>query len=441
VFSVTGILAYFGYPHAHEDDGERAARAALAALTSVSELPVSAKHAQLGVRIGIATGPVVVGDIVGTGASQESVVLGEVPNLAARLQSIAVPGCVVISASTRHLLGNGFAFEDLGTHLLKGIDEPVPAWRLLRALHSTSRFERTRSETATEMVGRDEELAILTKRWLQSRTGEGQVAFVSGEAGIGKSCMLNALRTQLEVDSYTPLSYQCSPFHSSTALHPIIVQLRHAAGIRVDDSAQTMSDKFRQVIRQSKHTPDDSLLLLAELANIPLLDEPLNENTSALQRKDQTLQALLGQLAELQGERPVLLVFEDVHWIDPTTVELIELCVRWACSKHVLMLITHRPEYHGSWDGEAHVTTLSLRKLSRSVSSSLINVVVGNLGLPASLVDEIVDKTDGIPLFVEELTKTVIESDMVQLSGAGCVLSRSLDTLSIPSTLQASLTA
>ncbi|MFT5394470.1 MAG: class 3 adenylate cyclase, partial [Gammaproteobacteria bacterium] len=336
-----GILAYFGYPQAHEDDGERAARAALAALSAGSELPTPAQHVQLAVRIGIATGPVVVGDIVGAGASQESVVLGEVPNLAARLQSMAIPGAIVISASTRHLLGNGFAFADLGRHELKGLDGAVPVWQLLRALDNTSRFERTRGAAVTQMVGRDEELAILNKRWQHSQASEGQVVFLSGEAGIGKSCMLNAFRTQLEVGSYTPVSYQCSPFHSSTALHPIIVQLRHAADIRADDSAQSMLAKLRQVIRRSANAVDGSVLVLAELADIPLHGELVSGNKSAAQRKDQTLQALLGQLHELQVERPVLLVFEDVHWIDPTTAELIDLCVRWVCSKRVLMLITH----------------------------------------------------------------------------------------------------
>ena len=434
-----GLLVYFGYPTAHEDDAERAARAAVALLEALTNQQRSADIPEIAVRIGIATGPVVVGDIVGSGAAQESAVLGDTPNLASRLQSIATPNAIVVCEVTRHLLGGGFDLVDLGTHELKGLETPARAWQLTGAHKDTNRFERTRGQPIADMVGRNEELHVLAGRWRQARDGEGQVVYLSGEAGIGKSRLISAFRSELDADSYIWLNYQCSPFHTSTPMYPIAMQLRHAAEIDQSDSAETARSKLEGIILGGQSTIADVTPLFAELLGIADIVEESKPTTPA-ERKEKLLSAWMAQLELLQHEQPLCLCFEDLHWLDPTTAELIDQFIERVSHQRILLLMSHRPEYSGSWTGEAHVTTLLLRKLSSTVSSRLIESIAGGK-LPPELVEEITTKTDGVPLFVEELTKAVIESGLVSIHDGNYVVNRSDEKLDIPSTLQASLTA
>lgn len=434
-----GLLIYFGYPQAHEDDVERAARAAIALLEALASQLTPAQSPPIEVRIGIATGPVVVGDIVGSGAAQESAVLGDTPNLASRLQSIATPNSIVFCDVTRRLLGSGFSMVDLGEQTFNGLDMPVPAWGLSGALEETSRFERTRGLPITGMVGRNEELRVLEQRWRQAQSSEGQVVYLSGEAGIGKSRLISAFRSELSMGAHKRLTYQCSPFHTSTPLFPFAVQMRHAAGIDSTDSAETARVKLKRIIRGEESTVLEVFPLFAELLGIAYPGDESKPKTPA-ERKENLLSALIGQLDILQREQPLCVCVEDMHWVDPTTAELIEQCIERVRHQRILLLMSHRPEFSGSWTGEAHVTTLSLRKLSSTISSELIESIAGRR-LPAELVDDIARKTDGIPLFVEELTKSVIESGLVSVRDGAYVVSPTEEKLNIPSTLQASLTA
>lgn len=434
-----GLLIYFGYPQAHEDDVERAARAAIALLEALAARSTLEHTPTIEVRIGIATGSVVVGDIVGSGAAQESTVLGDTPNLAARLQSIATPNAIVVCDVTRRLLGSGFSMIDLGAQTLKGLDKPVPAWRLTGALEEINRFERTRGLPTTGMVGRNEELRVMEERWRQVQIGEGQVVYLSGEAGIGKSRLISAFQSELEAGAYMGITYQCSPFHSSTPLFPIAVQLRHAAGIDPTDSGETSRGKLERIIQGEESTISEVFPLFAELLGIAgVVDE--SRPTTPAERKEKLLSALIGQLDMLQRKQPLCVCLEDAHWVDPTTAEFIDRCIERLRHQRILLLISHRPEFSESWIGEAHVTNLSLRKLSSAMSSGLIESIAGH-EFPSELVDDIARKTDGVPLFVEELTKSVIESGLVSVRDGAYVVSRTEEKFNIPSTLQASLTA
>ena len=312
-----GVLIYFGYPQAHEDDAERAVRAGLELVAAVSDLKT---HAALQTRVGIATGLVVVGDLIGSGASQEQAIVGETPNLAARLQGVAEPNSVVIAESTRKLVGNLFELEDLGAQDLKGIAGPVRAWAALRAGSAESRFEAMHASGLTDLVGREEELELLLRRWSKAKTGEGQVVLLSGEAGIGKSRLTAALLERLAAEPHTRLRYFCSPQHTDSALYPIISQMERAAGFAHDDNPQAKLDKLDAVLAQS-FTPRQDAALFAEMLSLPNDGRYPTLELAPQQRRQRTLEALTAQLEALSRSNPVLMIFEDVHWIDPTSLE------------------------------------------------------------------------------------------------------------------------
>ena len=439
-----GMLVYFGYPQAHEDDAERAVRAGLGVVESIEKLSGDLgkkKNIELAVRVGIATGPVVVGDIVGEGASQESTVLGETPNLAARLQGLAVPNSVVIAPATQEMLGGLFTYEDLGQRELKGIAKPVNAWKVAQEEAIESRFEATHAQQLTPLVGRDEELDTLQRRWERVQNGEGQVVLISGEPGIGKSRLTQALRQRLQEETHTVLRYQCSPYNTNSALHPIIEQLQRAAGFGRDDTSEQKLDKLETLLAESSEDVQTVAPLFAALLSIPSEDRyPLLKLTPQ-QQKDQTLTVLNDQLFGLAVKQPVLLVFEDAHWIDPTTHEWLDLVLAQIQDKRVLTVLTYRPEFQPSWAGEAHVTAMSLNKLPQKNCTSLIENITGGKPLPEEVARQIVAKTDGVPLFVEELTKTVLESGLLKEETDRYALDGSLPPLAIPNTLQDSLMA
>ncbi|MET3337789.1 MULTISPECIES: adenylate/guanylate cyclase domain-containing protein [Bradyrhizobium] len=430
-----GVLIYFGYPQAHEDDAERAVRAGLEAIGAVGALEFSVP---LQTRIGIATGLVVVGDLIGTGSAQEQAIVGETPNLAARLQSVAKANAVVIAESTRRLLGNLFDLADLGLHDLKGIDAPTRAWAVLQVSSVESRFEAFHGSGLTELVGRQEELDLLLRRWRRAASGEGQVVLLAGEPGIGKSRLIAALQERLQIELHTSLRYFCSPQRVDSAFYPIVTQLERAAGFLREHTPEEQLDKLAALLAPAS-PPQEDQALLAELLSIPFKGRFLPFQLTPRGKKEKTFEALLRQLHGLALQRPVLMLFEDVHWIDPSSRELLDLVVERVQHLPVLLVITFRPEFERIWAGQAHVTMLSLSRLDRREGAALVQQLIGEGTLTSDVVSEIVARTDGVPLFLEELTKAVLEADD---RGAKTALSRvSATALAIPATLHASLMA
>ena len=386
-----GVLAYFGYPRAGEHDAERAVRAALklvervAGLDTVAALPLQ-------VRVGIATGLVVVGDLVGSGEAQERGVVGETPNLAARLQALAEPGTVVIAPSTRRLTGGLFEYADLGAVELKGFGPPVMAARVLRGSAAESRFEALRA-TRTPLVGRDEELALLRRRWQQAKAGEGRVVVLIGEPGIGKSRLAQAMLEELAGEPQTRLRYFCSPHHRASALHPFITQLEDAAGFSRDDMAEARLAKLEALLALSSAGAEE-IGFIAERMSIPTGDKYPLPDLTPQRRKEKTLEALLAQMARLAARQPVLMLFEDAHWIDPTSLESLTLTVARASMLPSLLLVTARPEFTPPWPAEAYVTTLPLGRLGRREGATLVARSAGGKALPAEILEEILARTD-----------------------------------------------
>jgi class 3 adenylate cyclase len=343
-----GVLVYFGYPQAHEDDAGRAVRAGLELIPAVSALKAASP---LQTRVGIATGLVVVGDLIGTGSAQEQAVVGETPNLAARLQGIAEPNTVVIGESTRKLLGNLFELRDLGSREVKGIAAPVQAWAALRPKSVESRFEALHATDLTALVGREEELELLLRRWSKAKTGEGQVVLLSGEAGIGKSRLTATLLEKLASEPHTRLRYFCSPQHTDSALYPVIGQMERAAGFVHDDTPQAKLDKLDAVLVQTSTRSEDTALF-AEMLSLPNDGGHPALNLTPDQRRQGTLKALTSRLAGLASQNPVLMIVEDVHWIDPTSLEVFGRTVDQIKTLPVLLTVTFRPDFSPPWVGQ-----------------------------------------------------------------------------------------
>jgi class 3 adenylate cyclase len=422
-----GVLVYFGYPQAHEDDAERAVRAGLAQIEAIRHQRTSER---LQIRIGIATGVVVVGEL---GEAREWDIVGETPNLAARLQAIAEPDAVVIGPATRRLLGNLFEYRDLGGLDLKGFAAPVQAYQVLGPSATESRFEALRSE-ATPLVGREAELALLMRRWQHAKAGEGRVVFVSGEPGIGKSRLTAAL-SPIRGDPHTRLRYFCSPYHQDSAFYPFITQLERAAEFTRDDTVERKLAKLHGLLVPGARSGEE-IKLLAELLSLPTAAEL---NLTPERKREKLFEAWLHQFEALARSQPVLMIFEDSHWVDPTSRELLDLTVDRISRLPVLLLVTFRPELRHAWSGQPHVTTLPLSRLAGRDGAALVEELAGNTRLSQEIVDEIVERADGVPLFVEELTKAVLENGD---RGVAAVLAASpTPSLAIPATLHASLTA
>ena len=427
-----GVLVYFGYPRAHEDDPERAIRAGLRAIDAVGQLDTSAK---LQARVGIATGFVVVGDLIGEGSAQEQAVVGETPNLAARLQALATPGHLVIATSTRQQIGELFDLEDLGPQQLAGFADPQPAWMVLRESIGVSRFEALHSETLP-LVGRGEEVEVLLRRWENAKRGEGRVVLISGEPGIGKSRLTAALSEQIETELHARWRFFCSPHHQDSALYPFIAHLEHAAGFVRDDDPEERLRKLRAFAVATQN--EDDIALEAELLSLPTRSEALNFSPQL--KREKLFESLLKQLEFEARRRPVLMVFEDVHWIDPTSREMLDLAVDRVRRLPVLLTITYRPEFQAPWSGRSHVTSLVLNRLDEANGETLVQNLAGHVGLVSEIVMKIVEHADGVPLFLEELTKAVLESAK-EGSTTTMPSGKSSDAFSVPATLHASLVA
>ncbi|MGA9562881.1 MAG: adenylate/guanylate cyclase domain-containing protein, partial [Pseudolabrys sp.] len=439
-FRGDGILAYFGYPRAHEDDAERTVRAALDIAAAVARLKTRAQE-PLSVRIGIATGLVVVGDLGGAGALREHTVVGDTPSLAARLQALAEPGTVVVATSTRRLLGDRFRLRDLGLHKVKGIAEPIAAWAVDGMSASESRFEAVHAAGLADLVGREDEIDFLLKRQRLAWKGEGQIVLISGEPGIGKSRLAAALEERIADEPHTNLRYQCSPHHANSALYPFIAQLERAAGFKADDTSEQRLDKLEAVLAIAASRVQDTAPLFAMLLSIPLGDRYPRLALNPAQQRRRTLAALLDHFENLARQKPILLLFEDAHWADATSLELLDLTVERVRQLPVLALFTLRPEFEPPWVGLPNVGTLTLGRLDRNDVESMVTQVTQGRALPTEVMNQIVAKTDGNPLFVEELTKAVLEGDILVKDADGYRLDGPLPPLAIPATLQASLMA
>ncbi len=440
-----GILVYFGYPRAHEDEAERSVRAGLDIVDAMAELNAAFPRppgVELAVRIGIASGPVIVGDQIGEGTASETAVVGETPNLAARLQALAQPNQIVVSAATRAMLGDHFDLEDLGAYELKGFAEPVPAWRVLSARDVESRFAATRTGSSAPLVGRQEEMGLLLRAWDGSSHGRGQVVLIQGEAGLGKSRLVEGLREAAGKD-HIWVALRCSPFHTASAFHPIVEHLKRVFGWQPEDTAQQHLEKLEAGLAGFKTLPlSESVRLFADLMSVPVPEDRYPHLAmTAQQQRDATLDAIIAWLIETAESAPVLMAWEDLHWADPTTLETLGMLIEQAPTAAMLVVATYRPELTPPWPQRSHMTPITLNRLERPEVETMIGHLAGGRPLPGEVVDHIVAKADGVPLYVEELTKAILSSGVIEARGDIYVLTGALAQLHIPETLQDSLMA
>jgi len=426
-FMGDSVLAYFGYPLAHEDAVGQSVRAALAIVESIAH-DKRPDGQPPEVRIGIATGLVVIGDLVGAGAAREHAVVGETPNLAARLQALAAPNAILVSQTTHQLLGRQFESESLGEHALKGFAKPMPAWRVLRESAAESRFAAIRTPGRHSLIGRMDEMELLLDRWQLTREGAGQVVVIQGEAGIGKSRVVDALTRLVADEPHVRVLCQCSPYHTNSALYPVIRHLERAAGFAGDDSTAQKLDKLEAIFAGPGGDIAATTSLMADLLSVPTGDRYPSLEIPPAQHKVATIAALVDQLTRLGDRQPVLFVLEDAHWVDPTTRELVTRLIDGTVGARVLVVVTGRMEFTSPWPSGGRIASCVLHQLGKEQCANLVTGIAAGRNLEPGLIDEIVAKADGIPLFVEELTKAVMES-------------AASDRPVVPATLQDSLMA
>ena len=443
-----GLLVYFGYPAAHEDDAVRAVRTGLEIVEKVHTLrtpsPVSTGEGrgegQLQVRIGIHTGLVVIADI-GSSEKREILALGETPNLAARLQSLAEPDTVVISAATYRLIEGLFTCENRGQPELKGVATPLTVYRVVRGSEAQSRFEVAVQAGLTPFVGRDLELGLLRERWTQAEEGAGQVVLLSGEPGIGKSRLVQELKNVVMQAGAVRIEYRCSAYHQNSAFYPLVEHLQRVLHFTPGDTPQDKLCKLEQMLSRYRFPQNDTMPLLASLLSLPPPEGSSSLSLTPQQQKQKTLDVLVRWLFEETEQAPVYAVWEDLHWVDPSTLEFLTVCLDQTATARMLMVLTGRPEFTPTWASRSHISHLVLSRLGQQQSSAIVEGVVGGKPLPREVVQQIANKTDGVPLFVEELTKMVVESGLVREVEGRYELNGPLPPLAIPSTLQDSLMA
>jgi TOMM system kinase/cyclase fusion protein len=438
-----GLLVYFGYPQAHEDDAQRAVRAGLGIVEAMGTLNTQLaqeKGVRLAVRLGIHTGLVVVGEM-GGGSRQEQLALGETPNVAARIQGLAAPDTVLVSTATYRLIAGFFECQDLGTPTLKGVTEPVPVYQILGESAAQSRLDVAEATGLTPLVGREAEVTLLRERWAQSTERLGQVVLLSGEAGIGKSRLVHVLTERVVDTGVPPLTLRCSPYHTNSALYPVIEHLQRLLHWHHHATPAARLDTLEQALRTVGLPPAQAVPLLAALLSLPVPDQYPPLTLSPQRQKQQTQEALVAWLLAETVQQPVLAVWEDLHWADPSTLELLGLLLDQVPTTRLLMVLTCRPEFQPPWAPRSYVTPLALSRLTRHQVEEMVLRVTGGKALPAEVVQQIVAKTDGIPLFVEELVKTILDAGLVREEAERYVLNALLPPLAIPATLQDALMA
>jgi class 3 adenylate cyclase/predicted ATPase len=440
-----GLMVYFGWPTAHEDAAVRAVHASLALLAALEPLNTTQLAPRYGVRVqvrlGLHTGMAVIGDM-GGGDRREQLAMGDTPNIAARLQGLAAPDTVVLSAVTARLVQRRFALETLGTPPLKGVTEPMPVFRVLGLPDTADEEEADTPGSAVFLVGRDEELGLLRRRWEQSKAGLGQVVLISGEAGIGKSSLVETLRAQVRREGLTRVAVRCSPYHTNSALYPVIEHVQRVCQVQRDDTPAVKLDKLERTLRTSRLPLEEVVPLFAALLSVPLPEERYAAlRLTPQQQKQQTYDALVAWMLEEDERQPVLVVWEDLHWADPSTLEYLSLLLDQSPTAAILNLLTFRPAFVPPWPSRSHMTPLTLTRLERPQVEALITHLAGDKTLPAEVVAYIVARTDGVPLFVEELTKMLLESALLHQEAERYTLTGPLSAVAIPTTLQDSLMA
>lgn len=433
-----GLMAYFGWPRAHEDDAERSVRAALDIVHAVKAVRADSP---LRVRVGVATGTVVVGAVSRADDSEARLAIGETPNLAARLQDLAAPDEVVIAPSTRRLVGDAFDLVDLGAHQLKGIDEPVRAWRVLQVGDAASRFEASRSQRLTPLVGRAEEIGLLLDRRQVASGGEGRVVLLAGEPGIGKSRVLNELRKRIEAQGVQTMRFQCSPYYVNHAFWPSIDSFERTLKFARDEAPESKLDKLEALVVGEFGRPLSDVRFIASILSIPCEGRYQALTMTPRQIKDETLRTLVDFAEAAARKQPSVVLFEDVHWADATTLEALDLLVDRVKSLPLLMVLTHRPEFYNRWASHSHVEALNLAKLTRAQSDAMVFRLAGGKTLPNDLVERIWAKTEGVPLFVEEMTKSILESGQLKDAGDHYDYLGASRSINIPTSLRDSLMA
>ena len=432
-----GILTYFGWPKAHEEDAERALRAALEIVHAIKGV---ASTEPLSVRIGIATGPVVVGEQAGVG-DQSKLAVGSTPNLAARLQGLAAADQIVIATSTRRLVGNAFELADLGEHGVKGIAEPIRAWRVMAVSAAASRFEAATQGLITPMVGREQEIGLLLDRWQRAQEGEGQVVILSGEPGIGKSRILSTLRERLEDQGVGTLRFQCSPYYVNSAFYPSIDNFERVLKFARDETIDSKLDKLEALIVAHYSRPLADVRFIASLLSIPCDDRYGVLAMTPQKHKDEALRTLVDLTEAAARKQPSVMLYEDQHWADPSSLEAMDLLVDRVRTIPLLIVLTHRPEFQPKWGSHGHVAALNLSKLTRAQSGTIVSKLTSGKALPPELLEKILAKTDGVPLYVEELTKSILESGELKDVGDHYDYAGAVRSVTIPATLRDSLTA
>ncbi|MEE8099838.1 MAG: AAA family ATPase, partial [Hyphomicrobium sp.] len=434
-----GVMTYFGWPKAHERDAERAVLAGIETIKAVKGLDIPV---ELAVRIGIATGLVVVGETGEGDAPVPETAVGEALNLAARLQSLASPNAMVISSVTKELVGDAFQYEDLARHKLKGFTEPVQAWGVLGESAEEGDIEAAPYRSAPWLVGRDEEIGLLRRAWQQSKEALGQAVLINGEPGIGKSALIETLLAQLSEAGLPGIVFRCSPYHTNSALYPVIEQIRRVMGWAPDDTPDARLSKLERMVSGSTMPSAEIVPLFASLLSLSLLDDrytPLDLTPQQL--KQQTLDTLVAWSLEEAERQATVMVWEDLHWADPSTLEYLGLLLEQVPTASLLLVLTFRPDFTITWPSRSHMIPITLNRLERPQAEALVKHLAKGKSLPEVVVEHIVRKTDGVPLYVEELTKTILTSRVLREQDDRYALTGPLSAVAIPASLQESLMA